>query len=89
MDHKEILETAKRYSEGGHTVRVETLLQNIAHLTVAEKEIETRLIRVANKLRRHGLEDVDELVEPLAQCVALLQEKLQETQKSIRKYSGL
>lgn len=87
MNHKQILEEAISQSRNPSDVpKVETLHQNLAHMTTALKELETRLIRVTNKMNRLNIFDRDEFVVPLAECVAVIKDKISETEKSINKF---
>lgn len=87
MDHKKILQEAINQAKNPNDVpKVETLHQNLAHMTIALKELETRLIRVTNKMNRLDILDSDEFVVPLAQCVAVIKNKIIETEKSIDKF---
>ncbi len=87
MDHEKILQEAISQSKNPSDVpKVETLHQNLAHMTVALKELETRLIRVTNKMNRLNIVDRDEFVVPLAECVFLIKNKISETEKSINKF---
>ena len=87
MNHHEILETAKKQASNPADVpKIETLHQNLAHLTVALKEVETRLLRVTNKMNRLKVEDRDAFLIPLAECVAVLKDKIKDTEKSLTRY---
>ena len=87
MNHHEILETAKKQASNPSDVpKIETLHQNLAHMTVALKEVETRLLRVTNKMNRLKVEDRDIFLVPLAECVAVLKNKIQDTEKALTQY---
>ncbi len=87
MNHHEILEIAKKQASNPKDVpKVETLHQNLAHMTVALKEVETRLLRVTNKMNRLKVEDRDAFLVPLAECVAVLKNKIQDTEKALSQY---
>ena len=87
MNHKQRLEEAISQSKIPSDVpKVETLHQNLAHMTVALKELETRLIRVTNKMNRLDILDRNEFVVPLAECVSVIKNKINETEKSINKF---
>ncbi len=87
MDHNEILEIAKKQSKNPDDVPlVETLHQNIAHMTVALKEVETRLLRVVNKMNRLKVHDTDRFVTPLAKCTSALKKNILETQGALREF---
>ena len=55
-------------------------------MTVALKEVETRLLRVANKMNRLKVEDRDIFLVPLAECVAVLKNKIQDTEDALSQY---
>ena len=87
MNHHEILEIAKKQASDPKDVpKIETLHQNLAHMTVALKEVETRLLRVANKMNRLKVEDRDVFLVPLAECVAVLKNKIQDTEDALSQY---
>lgn len=87
MNHHQILETAKKQASNPSDVpKIETLHQNLAHMTVALKEVETRLLRVTNKMNRLKVEDRDIFLVPLAECVAVIKNKIQDTEKALNQY---
>lgn len=87
MNHKEILEKAKKQaSNPADVVKIETLHQNLAHMIVALKEVETRLIRVANKTSRHKIENSDPYCIPLAKCVETIKKQIKQTKEYLKKY---
>ena len=87
MNHHEILEIAKKQASDPKDVpKIETLHQNLAHMTVALKEVETRLLRVTNKMNRLKVEDRDAFLIPLAECVAVLKNKIKDTEEAITQY---
>ena len=87
MNHHEILEIAKKQASNPQDVpKIETLHQNLAHMTVALKEVETRLLRVTNKMNRLKVEDRGAFLIPLAECVAVLKNKIQDTEKALTQY---
>tara|TARA_B100000927_G_scaffold283644_1_gene271628 strand:+ start:1078 stop:1341 length:264 start_codon:yes stop_codon:yes gene_type:complete len=87
MNHHEILEIAKKQASNPQDVpKIETLHQNLAHMTVALKEVETRLLRVTNKMNRLKVEDRDVFLVPLAECVAVLKSKIQDTEDTLSQY---
>ena len=87
MNHHEILEIAKKQASNPQDVpKIETLHQNLAHMTVALKEVETRLLRVTNKMNRLKVEDRDVFLVPLAECVAVLKNKIKDTEEAITQY---
>ena len=87
MDHHKILKIAKKQARNPKDVpKIETLHQNLAHMTVALKEVETRLLRVTNKMNRLEVEDRDVFLVPLAECVAVLKNKIQETEEALNQY---
>ena len=89
MNHKEILEKARRLaSKPDDVVKIETLHQNLAHMTVALKEVETRLIRVVNKTNRHKIEDSELYCVPLAKCVEAIKSQILETTRYLEKYDN-
>tara|TARA_B100001758_G_C18126974_1_gene461798 strand:+ start:174 stop:458 length:285 start_codon:yes stop_codon:yes gene_type:complete len=80
VDHLKILVEAEKQARRPEDVpRIETLHQNVAHLTVALKELETRLIRVTNKVRRHKIADSDPLTVPLAKAISSIRNQLDAT----------
>ena len=88
VNHDEILSTAKRSASNPEDVpKLETLHQNIAHMTVALKELETRLLRVINKTNRLGIENSDDFVLPLVNCIDIIKAMINESEKSIEKLS--
>ena len=87
MNHKEILEKAKRLASNPKDIpKIETLHQNLAHMTIALKEVETRLLRVVNKTNRHKIEDSELYCIPLAKCVETIKEQILETRIYLKKY---
>ena len=87
MNHHEILERAKKQASNPKDVpRIETLHQNLAHMTVALKEVETRLLRVTNKMNRLKVEDRDAFLIPLAKCVAILKSQIKDTESTLNQY---
>ena len=87
MNHHQILEIAKKQASNPKDVpKVETLHQNLAHMTVALKEVETRLLRVTNKMNRLKVKDRDAFLIPLAECVAVLKNKIKETETALNQY---
>ena len=86
-DHKKILEEAKRYATKPSDIpKIETLHQNICHMTVALKEVETRLFRVTNKMRRLNIEEDETFLLPLVKCVASLKDQIKETKDKLEKF---
>ncbi len=89
IDHEEILDTAiKSAADPSDVPLVETLHQNIAHMTVALKEVETRMIRVINKMNRLGITETDQFVLPLTTSVATLKAMILETERHLEYYSN-
>tara|TARA_B100000963_G_C22436361_1_gene584484 strand:+ start:29 stop:301 length:273 start_codon:yes stop_codon:yes gene_type:complete len=87
MNHKEILEKArKQASKPEDVVKIETLHQNLAHMTTALKEVETRLLRVVNKTNRHRIENSEIYCVPLAKCVEVIKEQIFETHQYLKSY---
>ena len=87
MNHEKILQEAISQAKVPSDVpKVETLHQNLAHMTVALKELETRLIRVVNKMNRLDISSRDDFTLPLAECVSVIKIKINETEKSINKF---
>jgi len=87
MNHKEILQRARNQaSKPEDVVKIETLHQNLAHMTVALKEVETRLLRVVNKTNRHKIEDSELYCMPLAKCVETIKAQILETRIYLKKY---
>ena len=89
MNHKEILEKAKRLASNPKDVpKIETLHQNLAHMTIALKEVETRLLRVTNKANRHKFEDKEPYCVPLAKCIEVIKKQISETQQYLKIYDN-
>jgi len=89
MNHKEILEKAKRLAFNPKDIpKIETLHQNLAHMTIALKEVETRLLRVANKANRHKFEDTEPYCVPLAKCIEVIKKQISETQQYLKIYDN-
>lgn len=89
MDHFKILQIAEKQAKNPSDVpKIETLHQNIAHMTVALKEVETRLLRVTNKMNRLKIENRMEYTIPLAECVAMLKTSITHTEKTLREFEG-
>tara|TARA_Y100000114_G_C11729634_1_gene312844 strand:+ start:86 stop:361 length:276 start_codon:yes stop_codon:yes gene_type:complete len=87
MDHKEILEKAKKQaSNPNDVVKIETLHQNLAHMIVALKEVETRLLRVVNKTNRHKIENSNPYCLPLARCVETIKKEIKQTKEYLKRY---
>ena len=87
MNHKEILEKARALaSKPEDVVKIETLHQNLAHMTIALKEVETRLLRVVNKANRHKIENSELYCEPLAKCVATIKSQILKTRTHLEEY---
>lgn len=86
-NHKEILSLAKRYAKNPVDIpKIETLHQNICHMSVALKEVETRLIRATNKMNRLGIENDEDFLVPLAKCVAILKQEIKASNEILDKY---
>ena len=89
IDHEDILDTAIKSAANPKDVPlVETLHQNIAHMTIALKEVETRMIRVINKMNRLGVTEADHFILPLSTSVATLKAMILETERSLEHYSS-
>jgi len=87
LDHKKILQEAINQAKNPDDIpKVETLHQNLAHMIVALKEVETRLIRVANKTSRHKIENSDPYCIPLAKCVETIKKQIKQTKEYLKKY---
>jgi hypothetical protein len=87
VDHDEILDRAKREVVNEESIaELETLYQNVAHLTIALEEVEGRKSRVTNKLKRLGISDVDKFLKPLEESIVILKEKIVETESSAALY---
>ena len=87
LNHDEILSTAKRSAANPEDVpKIETLHQNISHMTVALKELETRLLRVVNKANRLGIENSDDFVLPLVNCIDIIKAMISETENKLNNY---
>ena len=84
MNHDEILREALRVASNEKDIPlIEVLHQNLAHMTVSLKEIETRMLRVVGKLNRLNITDTETFLLPIAESVATLKLSIQKTQKSI------
>lgn len=89
MNHEQILKIAREQADDPAKVpMVETLHQNIAHMTVALKEVECRLIRVVNKMNRFKVNDDSQYTEPLAKCVSMIKSSILDTQLHLEKLVG-
>ena len=89
IDHHSILKIAKKQATSpDQTVKIETLHQNIAHLTSCLKELETRSIRVVNKFNKHNIENYDSILLPLCKSIESLNLSLEETQNQIKSQVG-
>ena len=87
IDHDDILTKAKQSALNPEDVpKIETLHQNIAHMTIALKELETRMIRVINKMNRLEISDNDEFILPLVDSVSIIKAMIKETNNSLNKY---
>ncbi len=88
MNHEEILDTAKKYAERPEDIpKIETLHQNIAHMTIALKEVETRLYRVVNKMNRLNIKkDFDDFTMPLVNCVFILKQEIEASKNNLNKF---
>ena len=89
IDHYKILNIAIKSAENPDDVPlVETLHQNITHMTIALKEVETRMIRVVNKMNRLGVSKQDKFILPLANSVATLKEMILITESYLNDYNN-
>ena len=89
IDHEDVLDTAIKSAANPKDVPlIETLHQNIAHMTIALKEVETRMIRVVNKMNRLGVSETNLFVLPLTTSVATLKAMILETEKCLDYYSN-
>ena len=86
-NHKEILDKAKECAKSPSDIpKIETLHQNICHMTVALKEVETRLFRVANKMRRLKIKEDEIFMLPLVKCIAILKDQIEVSRKELEKF---
>ena len=86
-DHEAILSKAKECAKIPEDIpKIETLHQNICHMTVALKEVETRLFRVANKMRRLNIEEDETFMLPLVKCIATLKEQIEASRKELERF---
>lgn len=86
-NHKEILLNAKRYAKNpGDIPKIETLHQNICHMSIALKEVETRLLRATNKMNRLEINNDEVFLVPLAKCVGILKQEIEVSKKALEKY---
>ena len=87
VDHVGILNRAKEQASVPENIpKIETLYQNISHMTIALTEVETRMNRVAGKVNRLGIKEADEFLLPLAKCVEALKLSIKETNDHLDKY---
>ena len=87
VDHDEILDKAEGSAKSGDDVpRLETLHQNIAHMTIALKELETRRLRVANKHKSDG-KFLKKALEGLDEEIETIKKNIEETEKQIEEMS--
>jgi hypothetical protein len=86
-NHEEILLNAKLCAKKPEDVpKIETLHQNICHMTVALKVVETRLLRATNKMNRLKIENDEDFLVPLAKCVSILKNEIEVSKKALEKY---
>ena len=86
-DHEKILSDAKRFARIPSDIpKIETLHQNVCHMTVALKEVETRLFRVANKMRRLDIDEDETFLLPLVKCVSVLKKEIEVSKKALDRY---
>ena len=57
-------------------------------MTIALKEVETRLLRVTNKANRHKFEDKEQYCVPLAKCIEVIKKQISETQQYLKIYDN-
>jgi hypothetical protein len=87
VNHVEILNRAKEQSSNSEDIpKIETLHQNISHMTIALAEVETRMTRVIGKTNRLGIEETDAFLLPLSKCVETLKLSIKETKNHLDKY---
>lgn len=87
VNHVEILNRAKEQASNPDDIpKIETLHQNISHMTIALSEVETRMNRVVGKVNRLGIEETDKFLLPLSKCVETLKLSIEETKKHLDKY---
>ena len=55
-------------------------------MTVALTEVETRLFRVANKMRRLEIDEDETFLLPLVKCVSVLKKEIEASKKALDRY---
>jgi hypothetical protein len=87
VNHVEILNRAKEQASNPDDIpKIETLHQNISHMTIALTEVETRMTRVVGKINRLGIKESDEFLLPLSKCIETLKLSIEETNSHLSKY---
>ena len=87
VDHDKILKKAEVGAKSEDDVpRIETLHQNVAHMTIALKELETRRLRVANKHKNDG-KFLKQSLEGLDEEIEIIKKNIEETEKQIEDMS--
>ena len=84
IDHQAILDFAESNAgDADDVIKIETLSQNIVHMTIALNEVETRLVRVSDKMKRYSIEEVGIYTEPLESCVLELKSMIERSENSL------
>ena len=55
-------------------------------MSIALKEVETRLLRATNKMNRLGINNDKDFLVPLAKCVSTLKQEIEASKKALEKY---
>ena len=87
VDHDEILKKAEMGAKSEDDVpRIETLHQNVAHMTIALKELEGRRVRVANK-HKSDKKFLKKVLQSFDEEIDLIKKNIQEIEKQIEEMS--
>lgn len=87
IDHQAILDfAASNAVDEDDVIKIETLSQNIMHMTIALNEVETRLVRVSDKMKRYSIEEVGIYTEPLERCVLELKSMIERSENSLNEF---
>ena len=87
VDHDGILERVRGLVSGEeNVVSLETLYQNVEHMKIALREVESRMERVVNKLERYGIGDDGYLLGSLERCVNILEYEISASEKKIERF---
>lgn len=53
------------------------------------KEVETRLFRVVNKMKRLNIDEDEVFVLPIVKCVAMLKHEIENSRRSLDKFNNV